>query len=189
VKRRGWKGHDFSRARRRSKGVGSSRYGRLFLKRSRRPGCRPGGHSIEMPQRFLHCQRIHFSPQAFSGLTRSFQIVASDLHGQRIRNDTPGALLIFPPGGMRQSYPNRPAVHQKLDVDGVGMARSNGYNECLIDAVQVALAPAIDNMEVLIHGKTIQGAGKPPQCKRRARPWGFASLSRNVRFLFERGNA
>jgi len=54
-------------------------------------------------------------------------------------------------------------VHQKLDVHRVGMARGNGHDERLIDAVHLFPGPAIEGVEVLIHVLNYSGGRGPGQ--------------------------
>src|SRR5437764_1711349 len=75
---------------------------------------------------------------------------------ERVGDGLRVALLIFIPCGQRQSYPNRAAVDQKLNIHCVSMASGNGNNQGLVDAVDLLLGPAIEGLKVAIHGsKTI----------------------------------
>jgi hypothetical protein len=52
---------------------------------------------------------------------------------------------------MRQSYPDFPAIDQKLDVYGVGVPRGNSDDQGLIDTMHLLFRPAIGGYEVRKH--------------------------------------
>ena len=87
-----------------------------------------------------------------TGFERGLQIVPGNFHRELVRNHLAGAFLVFHPRGMRQRHPYGAPVHQKLDVNGVSVARSNGNNQRLVNTVHVVLGPAVYGVEVLIHG-------------------------------------
>ena len=109
---------------------------------------------VKMVESLLNGEGIHFSPCSFAGFEDGLQVVTGDLNRQRIGNYPAGTFLILNPRWMRQGDPEGPPIYQELDVHGVGMARGNGYDECLVDAVNFLLGPAVDGREITEH--TIQ---------------------------------
>jgi hypothetical protein len=43
-------------------------------------------------------------------------------------------------------------VHQKLDIHGIGVSRGNRHDQSLINTMHAFLGPAVNGVEVLIHG-------------------------------------
>ena len=84
-----------------------------------------GDHRFQVGQRFLDRERVHVPAQTLAGLQRSFQIMAGNLDGERIRDGLAAALLVLHPRRVRQGDPDDSSIDQKLDVDGVGVPRGN----------------------------------------------------------------
>lgn len=76
-----------------------------------------------------------------------------DLDGERIGNHLPGAILILHPCRMGENDPDRTPIRQKLDVNRIGVARGNGNDQRLINAVDLFLAPAVESVEIVVHLK------------------------------------
>src|ERR1700722_18989355 len=104
-----------------------------------------------MGQRLGDGQRIHLPAYAFTGFEGRFQVVSGDFHSQGIGNGPTRLLLVFDPGRVRQRHPNLAPINQKLDVDGVGVARSDGDNQGLVDAMNRLASPAVEGGEVVEH--------------------------------------
>src|SRR5882757_5804725 len=89
--------------------------------------------------------------------------------GQRIRDQRTRSFLVLDPCRMGQSHPDRTPVDQKLDIDSIGMASSNGHDQALIQAMNRFFGPAVSGGEVRKHGlpKLYRPAGI--SCKRRGK--------------------
>src|SRR5690242_6912368 len=96
---------------------------------------------------------MHFAAAILSRLDGLFKEVPGDFNGQRIRNDPARTAVVLNPGRMRQCDPHRLAIDEKFNVDGVGMSSSNGHNESLIQTMDLLPGPAVNGMEVCVHGK------------------------------------
>ena len=110
-----------------------------------------GNHGIQVLQGLSDGQRIHFAAAALAGLQRSFQVMTGNFDGQGIGNSPAGALLVFHPGRHRQSDPDRLAVYKELDVRSIGMPRGDGYDQLLLNAVDLLFSPTIDGEEIVVH--------------------------------------
>jgi len=108
---------------------------------------------IQVLHCFRHCEGIHFLPSVLASFDGRFQVMTCNLDGERVGDDFARARLILLPGAMRQRDRDRLAIRQELDVHGIGMARRDGYNEALIEAVNVCFGPAVLRVEVIEHGK------------------------------------
>jgi len=106
---------------------------------------------IKVVQRLGDGERVHFASPIFAGFDRPLQVVSGDLDRQRIGDDLASALVVFNPGSVGQSDPYGTTVGKKLDVDGVGVARGNGDNKRLINAVDLFTGPAVVNAKVSVH--------------------------------------
>jgi hypothetical protein len=53
---------------------------------------------------------------------------------------------------MGQGHPHWTPVHQELDIHGIGVSRGNGHDQSLVNAMHAFLRPAVDGVEVLVHG-------------------------------------
>jgi hypothetical protein len=102
---------------------------------------------------FGYCERIHFLAGVLAGFDGGLEVVSRDLDSERIGDDLPSAGVVFLPGAVRERDRDRLAICQKLDVHGIGMACGNGYDEPLIEAMNVCLGPAVLRVEVIEHGK------------------------------------
>src|SRR5580700_8021672 len=96
----------------------------LTGRRDRGLDCRH--HAFQMLKSLLNRQRIHLAAESFASFQRGFQEMPGDFFRQRIRDHLSGALLELHPGWMRQSDPDRSSADEKLDVDGISMAGSDG---------------------------------------------------------------
>ncbi len=70
-----------------------------------------------------------------------------------------GALFLLDPGEARQGNPHRTVVDVEADVDGVGVARGDGYDVGLPAAVQVFAGPEVGDVEVFVHAFKRNGCG------------------------------
>ena len=103
---------------------------------------------------------------AISRFERGFQKMPGNFDSQRIGNHLARAVLVLDPSRMWESDPNRAAIGEKLDVDGIGVARRNGDDHRLINAVDSLFGPAVKRVEIVVHKKTISERGRPgkPRC-------------------------
>src|ERR1035441_412280 len=64
---------------------------------------------------------------------------------------------------MRQRHPHRTSLHQEFNVDGIRVTGGNGYDQRLIDAVDLLLRPAVGGLKITIHRnrKTIPDRTEP----------------------------
>lgn len=81
-----------------------------------------------MLHRFGYGQRIHFLAGVLAGFDGGLEVVSRDLDSERIGDDRPTAGVVFLPGAVRERDRDRLAICQKLDVDGIGMARRDGHD-------------------------------------------------------------
>src|ERR1051326_2330780 len=124
---------------------------------------------IQISESFLHRQRIHLASVLIrSGFDRRFQEAPGGLDCQRVCNHPARALLVLHPCWMRQSDPDGTPAHEKLDVDGVGMAGGYGDNQGLVHAVQLLSGPAVCGVKVLVHVylKIYRSSPKPAMISR-----------------------
>src|SRR6266568_2602678 len=153
-----------------------------------------------MVQSLVHSERIHFPPHTFSGFQGSLQEMPGNLYGEKIGDSFPGAPLVFVPCGQRQRDPDRPAIHEELNIHRIGMASGNGNDQRLIQAVNLLLGPAVEGVEIAIHEfKTIsirmkwrqtRSSAKPGKFRARGHPpkeatcslWGLTMNSAEIRF-------
>jgi hypothetical protein len=77
--------------------------------------------------------------------------MAGDFFGQGIGDHFAGALLVFDPGGMGKSDGDGVAIDQEVDVDGIGVASGEGYDQALVEAVDRLFGPAVGGGEVCEH--------------------------------------
>src|SRR6266536_2127617 len=109
-----------------------------------------------MLQSLIHRERIHFPPHTFSGFQGSLKEMPANLYGEKIGDSFPGAPLVFVPRGQRQRDPDRPAIHEELNIYRIGMACGDSNDQRLIQAVDLLLGPAVEGVEIAIHeSKTI----------------------------------
>jgi len=128
--------------------------------------------SVEMLHGFSYGQRIHFLAGVLAGFDGGLKVVSRDLDSERIGDDLPGAGVVFLPGAVRQSDRDRLAICEELDIYCVGVARRDGYDEALVDAVNVGLGPVVLRVEVIKHGKgSIAFAVSPQQTPSHAEEW------------------
>ena len=106
-----------------------------------------------MPHGFGHREGIHFLAGVLAGFDGGLEVVSRDLDSERIGDDLPGAGMVFLPGTVRERDRDRLAIRQELDIHRVGVAGGDGYDETLIEAVDVGLGPAVLRVEVIEHGK------------------------------------
>ena len=106
---------------------------------------------------------IHFLAGVFAGFDGGFEVVASDLDGERVGDDFAGASLVFLPGAVRECDGDRLAIGEEFDIDGVGVAGGDGYDQPLIEAVDVGFGPAVLGVEVVEHGEKYSGWGERGQ--------------------------
>src|SRR5262249_19341192 len=78
--------------------------------------------------------------------------MACDRNRQCVSNSLARALFVFVPSGKWQRHPDWTSIYQELDVRGIGVPRSHGDNQRLIDAVDLLFRPAVVSVEVAIHG-------------------------------------
>src|SRR6266576_3773850 len=107
---------------------------------------------FDMVKSLRDSQRIHLACHTLPRLKRRFKIVPGNFDGEGIGNHLAGTLLIFHPRRMRQGHPYWTPVNQELDIHSICVSRGNGHDESLVNAMHTFLRPAIDGVEVLIHG-------------------------------------
>src|SRR6267142_4764582 len=106
-----------------------------------------------MTQGFVYGQRVHLAAHTLACFERGLEIVPGDFDGQGVSDERSSLLVVLDPGGMRQSDPHGAAIHQKLDVDGVGVPSGDCHDQSLIHAVNLLLGPAIGRNEVVVHAQ------------------------------------
>src|SRR5260370_2628605 len=118
-----------------------------------------------MRERFCKPQRVPFgSVFVVATLNGRFQKVSRGLDGKRIADHAAGAPVVLYPSWMRQRDPNWPPAGQKFYINSVGVAGGDGDNQGLVNTVQPLSAPAIVNVEILVHAiRTIADTGKTRQ--------------------------
>src|SRR6202521_241343 len=127
-------------------------------------------YAFQVLESFLNGKRIHFAAQAFARFQRRFQKMTGDFDRQGIGDQLSGAVLVFNPGRVRKSNPDRVPVDQELDVHRIGMAGGDGYYQGLGEAVYLFLGPAVGGGEVGEHKKfKSRISGKCVPCKYIAR--------------------
>src|SRR3954471_12090645 len=97
-------------------------------------------------------KRVHLAGAIEAALDCLLQIMASDLHCQRIADRVSGALFELDPRRMRQRDPYRPPTHQKLDIYGVSVARRNGNDHSLELDMNFLPSPAVADSKIVVHG-------------------------------------
>ena len=94
-------------------------------------------------QRLLDGERVHLTPQPFSGFERRFQVVPGDFNRQRVGNGFASLAFVFNPCWSGKRHPDSPAIDEKLDVYRVGMTGGDGHNQRLINTVHFFFCPAV----------------------------------------------
>jgi hypothetical protein len=85
-----------------------------------------------MIQSFGYGEGVHFAANAFAGFERGFQVMSGDLDGERVGDHSLSTLLIFRPCGQGERHPDRASIHEEFNVNGVGVARSDGDDQRLV---------------------------------------------------------
>src|SRR5260370_34818406 len=118
-----------------------------------------------MRERFLNRQRVHLASVFVAAIFNGrFRKVSRGLDGKRIADQADGAPVVLCPSWMRQRDPNWPPAGQKFYINSVGVAGGDGDNQGLVNTVQPLSAPAIVNVEILVHAiRTIADTGKTRQ--------------------------
>ena len=107
---------------------------------------------VEMGQSLLNPERMDLAAGLDSFFQGLLEVVSGDLHRQGIAKLLASALLVLRPRGMWERDPNRLAVYQKFDIHGIGMPGGDGYDQRLIDAMDLFPRPALGGVEVIVHG-------------------------------------
>ena len=115
------------------------------------------GHGIKMREGLLDGERIHVLSKAVAVFKRGLQKMASDFDGESVSEHLAGAIVVFHPGGKRKRDPDRMTVGEEFQIDGIGVARGDGNDERLVDAMDFLFRPAIEGLEVLVHAVRIAG--------------------------------
>jgi hypothetical protein len=89
----------------------------------------------------------------FAGRESLLQVMAGNLNGKCVGDHLAGAIVVLNPGGVRERNPNRAPVDQELEIDGIGVACGDRYDQRLIDTVHFFLGPAVYGFEILVHGE------------------------------------
>lgn len=111
-----------------------------------------------------HSQRVHLLAYPIARFQSCLQVMARNFDGERVGNDFTRPVLVLDPGREGQRNPYWPAIYEKLDIDGIGMSRGDGYHQRLKNAVHFPLGPTVERMKVLVHADSISehsGASKP----------------------------
>ena len=109
-----------------------------------------------MVQGLLYGEGVHLAAHAFSGFECIFKKMPGNSDCQRISHGLALGFAIFIPRRQGQRDPYGASINQKLDIYRVCMPGGNGDNQRLINTVDLLLGPAIEGVEVAIHGnKTI----------------------------------
>ena len=105
-----------------------------------------------MIQRFINGEGIHFASLVVTaGVNEILQVVAGNLDGKRISDDSPGALVVFHPCWMRNRDPDRLAIYEKFYVHCIRVSHGNGNNERLVQAMEFVSTPTVGDVKVLVH--------------------------------------
>lgn len=120
-----------------------------------RNGSDIGDYRFKILDRLVDGKRVNFAADALAGLERGFQVVSGDFDGEFVGDHPASAVLIDLPRGQGQSDGDRASAHQEVDVDRIGVARGDGHDQRLVDAVQFLPAPAIGGAKAFVHKKTI----------------------------------
>src|SRR5579872_2451535 len=111
-----------------------------------------GDDSLQLIEGLRDGQRVHFLAQSLAGFQGRFEVVTGNLDRERIGDHLSGALVVLNPRRARQDDPDGMAIDQKLDIDCVGVPRGDGDDQSLVEAVDFFPGPAVEHVEVLIHG-------------------------------------
>src|SRR5258708_614478 len=101
-----------------------------------------------MMKRLLNSERIHFTAQSLARLQSRLEEVTCNLLCQCVGNQSASPLLVLNPRRMRQRYPHGMPIHEKLDVHCIRVARSDGHDQALIQAMDRFPGPAVGGGEV-----------------------------------------
>src|SRR5579862_354998 len=107
-----------------------------------------GDHRFEMLQRLGYGQRIHFLSDTVARFERRFQKMSCNFDSQWVGNHLSGTIFVLDPCRMRKANPNCSPIDQEFDIDGIGMSRCDGNNQCLIDAMDCFLGPAVGGTKI-----------------------------------------
>jgi hypothetical protein len=103
---------------------------------------------------------VHLAAVIVAGLDGLLEVAACCLGGEIVGDDLAIALLLLDPGDVRHGYPDGFAVDGKADIGGVGMARGDGDDGALPDAVQRLCSPAVDGYEIFVHAFSLDAGGE-----------------------------
>ena len=91
---------------------------------------------VQVVQRFLHGQGVHFTSAIFAGLNSPFQIMSCNLDRHGIGDDPSGLPIELHPCHVGKRDPHRPVANQELDINGISVPGRNRNNQGLVLAVQ-----------------------------------------------------
>lgn len=113
-------------------------------------------YRIQVLESLCDGERVHFAAYAFTGFQCCLQIMSCDLDCQFVSDDLTGATLIFVPCGQRQGDRDGASTDEEVNVHGIGVARGNGNDQRLVNAVHFLFRPAVDSAKAFVHDeKTI----------------------------------
>ena len=108
-------------------------------------------YGVEMRERLVDGKRAQFLSKAVAGFKCLLEVVSGNFDGECVGDHLSTAFVIFDPGGMRKSDPDRAPVDQEFEIDRVGVPRRDGDDQGLVNAVDFFLAPAIDGFKIFVH--------------------------------------
>ena len=110
---------------------------------------------FQMFEDFLDGHRVHLAAGVVAFFDQALEIVACDLGGEIVGDDFASALLLLDPGEAGHGDPHRFAVHVESHIDGIGMARGDGYDVGFPAAMKIFAGPAVGYVEVFVHDSSV----------------------------------
>jgi hypothetical protein len=106
---------------------------------------------------------VELAAVVVAGFDGLLEVAAGGLGGKVVGDDLAVAALLLNPGGVGHGDPEGFAVDRKADIGGVGVARGDGDEGSLPDAMLRFGGPAVDGHEVFIHGFQGRRTGRAKQ--------------------------
>lgn len=107
---------------------------------------------VDVFEHFVDGHGVHFASVIVAGFDGLLEVAAGALGGKRVGYDVAGAFFLLNPGEAGHGDPDGAAVHVEANVDGVGVAGSDGDDIGCPAAVEGIAGPAVGYEKVFVHG-------------------------------------
>lgn len=114
-----------------------------------------GNDGVKMIEDLRHAHGVDLARGVVALFDELLEVAAGNLHGELVGDNFARALLLLHPCGAGQRDPHWPLVHIEAHIHSIGVARGDGDNVGLPAAMQVFAAPAISDVEFLVHASRL----------------------------------